>query len=369
MKTFSRIASLKYCQVALVSLPLGAVATSCLAPGELEDESAFPARPDPSQGAGNGAGGGVASSGGGAANSPSIGADAAAAEGCFEACAMLTQTCAGLGCHAAQSPAAGLDLESSDLVERLSELTASTPACSGEAMLVPGAPEQSLVYTKLLDPPSCGLRMPLGDPLTADQLECMRRWVESPSCDPGASGAGGRPSSSGDGGSSEGSGGSAMGSGGNSSMGDGGRSPMGDGGSPPEDAAVDPPLDPDDWTVSASSEAGDPAVNAIDGDLATRWSTGAFQMGGEYFQIDFGSEQSVSRLVLDATGSANDVPVGYEVYASNDPNDFGDPIVSGAGDVVTTIDITGTRARYVRIVQTGTNDEYWWSIHELTAER
>ena len=71
--------------------------------------------------------------------------------------------------------------------------------------------------------------------------------------------------------------------------------------------------------------------------------------------------------MLDANedGSPKDYPRGYEVFASDDPNDFGRPIASGTGDVITTINFDEVTARYVRIEQTGNDDRYWWSIHEL----
>jgi hypothetical protein len=56
--------------------------------------------------------------------------------------------------------------------------------CAGKTQVVPGHPEQSLFYLKLLDAPPCGDKMPLGgDPLTADELEQVRSWIANGAAD------------------------------------------------------------------------------------------------------------------------------------------------------------------------------------------
>ena len=127
------------------------------------------------------------------------------------------------------------------------------------------------------------------------------------------------------------------------------------------------PLDQSGWSVTASSNAGADQMpaQAIDGNLSTRWSTGISQANGQYFQIDLGSSQSFSKLVLDATNSPNDYPAGYAVYVSNDGQNWGSAIASGSGSsAVTTISFSTVAARYIKIVQTGSSG-WWWSIHEL----
>jgi len=107
-------------------------------------------------------------------------------------------------------------------------------------------------------------------------------------------------------------------------------------------------------------------AQAIDGNLSTRWSTGTLQAKGQYFQIDLGSSQSFSKLVLDTTNSPNDYPRGYAVYVSNDGQNWGNAIASGSGSsAVTTITFPTVAARYIKIVQTGSSTSWWWSIHEL----
>lgn len=85
--------------------------------------------------------------------------------------------CATEGCHAADSPAAGLDLTIEDPTPLIGAVSA---ACDGELRVSPGDPLGSTLYTKLTDAPPCGKRMPLGgDPLSRDELLCVVGWIES----------------------------------------------------------------------------------------------------------------------------------------------------------------------------------------------
>jgi hypothetical protein len=52
--------------------------------------------------------------------------------------------------------------------------------CGGAERVVPGDPEHSLVFLKVsMAKPPCGARMPFhGDPLTAEQVDLIRAWIE-----------------------------------------------------------------------------------------------------------------------------------------------------------------------------------------------
>jgi hypothetical protein len=53
------------------------------------------------------------------------------------------------------------------------------------------------------------------------------------------------------------------------------------------------------WVASASSSnAPDPPANAIDGNINSRWSTGANQVPGQWFQVDMGSTNILSAIVF-----------------------------------------------------------------------
>jgi len=120
-------------------------------------------------------------------------------------------------------------------------------------------------------------------------------------------------------------------------------------------------------TASDNNQA---AANAIDGNPETRWTTGADQAPGQWFQIDLAWPAEVSAVVLDTSGSGSDYPHSYEIYVSNDTNKWDEPVAEGKGDApVMEIRCKPKTGRYVRIVQTGRKSGLWWSIHELKVEK
>jgi O-glycosyl hydrolase len=123
------------------------------------------------------------------------------------------------------------------------------------------------------------------------------------------------------------------------------------------------------WTASASSTSpyGDVPANAIDGDSSTRWSSGHGQSNGDWFQVDMGSPQSFSGLLIDSAANTGDFARGYQVFVSNDGISWGNAIAygPGAGQLALVVFPTVT-ARYVRVVQTGGAGN-WWSIAEFSA--
>jgi hypothetical protein len=131
--------------------------------------------------------------------------------------------------------------------------------------------------------------------------------------------------------------------------------------------AIDP-LQRTGWVATASmSSVQDPPANAIDGNPNTRWSTGASQSSGQWFQVDMASSKTFSELALDSSGSPGDYPRGYQVTISSDGTNWSSPVASGSGiSAVTTIAFSPQTARYIRVTQT-TNDltSLFWSIHEF----
>jgi hypothetical protein len=144
-----------------------------------------------------------------------------------------------------------------------------------------------------------------------------------------------------------------------------------DGGFPPD--AMLGSCSPLNWNASAiTSAANNPPLNAIDGTPSTRWSTGAPQIPGQYFEIDFGGYVQLAQITLNASGSAGDYPRSYDVAVSTDDVDFSRIIAGANVDVAppndtVTIDFPLHSARYLRIYQMGTSGS-WWSIHELSMD-
>lgn len=90
--------------------------------------------------------------------------------------ALFQQRCGGNGCHSATDPAAGLDLVSANVGDRISERQAS----QGLGVIVkPGRPEDSVLYDRVQETPTFGARMPLGSPtpLPATDVTCIRDWI------------------------------------------------------------------------------------------------------------------------------------------------------------------------------------------------
>ncbi|WP_437639836.1 hypothetical protein [Sorangium sp. So ce854] len=173
----------------------GALLMSCA--GTL-DEDEFP--PGGEQGAGGdtqGAGTPAATTGGGGTPAATTGGDPAATTGgdpaattggdpaattattgggptgCAEAPAMITMKCATAGCHDANSKQAGVSL-ASGWENAIRGLTSS---CGG-MVLVPGDPDASSIYTKVLPTPPCNNRMPLGAaPLSDQETACLHDFI------------------------------------------------------------------------------------------------------------------------------------------------------------------------------------------------
>jgi hypothetical protein len=130
--------------------------------------------------------------------------------------------------------------------------------------------------------------------------------------------------------------------------------------------AIPGALDRSGWLASASStESGGSPSYAIDGNVSTRWSTGASQSDGQWFEVDMIGTNTFYELSLDAAGSSNDYPRGYQVNVSNDGSNWGSPVATGSGtSALTLITFPSQTARYIRVTQTG-NNSLWWSVHEF----
>ena len=90
---------------------------------------------------------------------------------------VFVRSCAGTGCHGSDVASLGLDFVSAPadaLVGR------SSVTCDGWALVVPGSPETSFLYQKLVSSmPECGLPMPVGSELPQGDIDCIGDWIES----------------------------------------------------------------------------------------------------------------------------------------------------------------------------------------------
>jgi hypothetical protein len=89
---------------------------------------------------------------------------------------IFTPSCALASCHSSADAAGGLDLATSDLEGEL--VGAASGTCDGWIRVVPGAPDESLLYLKVAGPAPCGTLMPAPNGLPPEQAACIRSWIE-----------------------------------------------------------------------------------------------------------------------------------------------------------------------------------------------
>ena len=123
-------------------------------------------------------------------------------------------------------------------------------------------------------------------------------------------------------------------------------------------------LDRSGWTATASV-SGDAVANMLDGNSNTRWTTGVPMTAGQSVTVDMHATNAIDQIFIDAANA--DYARGYQVFLSSDSSTWTGPVASGVGflpQILATF--TKQDARYIRVVQTG-SDSHWWSITELTA--
>lgn len=121
--------------------------------------------------------------------------------------------------------------------------------------------------------------------------------------------------------------------------------------------------------AASHTSASEGLSHAIDGNRATRWTTGRPQQGDEWFEIDLGYQTDISEIVLDAGDTGNDSPAHYRVFISSDRTQWGDPVLEGRSQgKVLTLKVPPTPGRYIRIEQLGTSGGMYWSIAELQVD-
>jgi hypothetical protein len=113
---------------------------------------------------------------------------------------------------------------------------------------------------------------------------------------------------------------------------------------------------------------------AVDGNLQTRYTTGAPGVPGDWFQVDLCRNVHVSGVNLNDTVDTTDVAVAYNVEVSLDGATWTQVASSATpAPVDLTVTFAPVLARFVRFNQTGTLPIYemgpsytWWSIDEFT---
>jgi F5/8 type C domain len=105
------------------------------------------------------------------------------------------------------------------------------------------------------------------------------------------------------------------------------------------------------WTATASHNTADGAL-ALDGKANTAWDSQASQAPGMWFMVDLGSTRVINRIRVTSPGRG--FPIGYQIKLSEDGQAW--RLTAEAAQNWRDIDVSfaATRARYIRIEQTGT---------------
>jgi unsaturated chondroitin disaccharide hydrolase len=117
--------------------------------------------------------------------------------------------------------------------------------------------------------------------------------------------------------------------------------------------------------VRASSDDGNVPLNAIDGNLATRWSASG---DGQWLRLDLGASKLVSKITV-AYYKGDERAARFDVQTSSDGTTWTTrtrAVTSGTALEAETYDIPDTTARYVRLVGHGAWGTYWNSVTEIT---
>lgn len=115
------------------------------------------------------------------------------------------------------------------------------------------------------------------------------------------------------------------------------------------------------------SSHGSKGTNALfDGNLGNRWTTECPQEPGMWLTIQLPGPLAITSITMDHGPSRNDYPREYEVYFSADGKTWGKPIRKGRGARGRTkITGLGETTAHVKILQTGSDERMFWSIHDL----
>lgn len=89
---------------------------------------------------------------------------------------VFARDCSSSACHGGSDPAGSLDLALPGWETKV--IGAAASECGGQVLVVPGDPEGSYLFRKLVDAkPACGSRMPKGSTPDDAQVACVRAWI------------------------------------------------------------------------------------------------------------------------------------------------------------------------------------------------
>jgi uncharacterized protein (DUF608 family) len=111
---------------------------------------------------------------------------------------------------------------------------------------------------------------------------------------------------------------------------------------------------------------------AFDGQSQTRWTTGQSMKPGQTFAIEMGQEREIARVVLENKPDKDDYPRGARIDVSEDAKHWTvaaevskEQIARAKNEGVLDVSFPPVKAKHVKIVQQGSAEGKWWSIHEM----
>ena len=118
----------------------------------------------------------------------------------------------------------------------------------------------------------------------------------------------------------------------------------------------------------------------VDGDLATRWCTGAPKVSGEFLELELHGPHAVNAVVLSLGPYPRDFPRGVAIQTSEDGSAWSESW-RGSGavqafeaglesprSVPVRFAFAGRIARAIRIIHLGRDSDFYWSVAEVQVE-
>ena len=148
-----------------------------------------------------------------------------------------------------------------------------------------------------------------------------------------------------------------------------------------------PLLNQSEWKATASHNP-ETAQNGIDGSGDTRWATTVAQTPGMWYQIELPQPVAIAEIIVDSSTSGAALNFGrgrggrggaapalgmiaYRIQVSMDGSTWSEPVAEGQSQIQSAsvvISIPPTRAKFVRITQTGTAPNQFqigWAIQRV----
>ncbi len=121
------------------------------------------------------------------------------------------------------------------------------------------------------------------------------------------------------------------------------------------------------WTASTNAPSGSANVpaNALDGKLATRFSTNEHQAPGLYLEVNLGAMQSFQELSMVSPNSPTDYARGYELQVSTNNTSWASVATCTGTATPEIVSFPTQTAHYIKVVLTASTTSHWWSIDEL----